>query len=747
MSVHVFGIRHHGPGSARALGAALAALQPDCLLIEGPPDAQAIVPLMMEATMQPPVALLIYLPDAPHRAVYYPFTDFSPEWQALRYGLSREIPTNFFDLPQGIQFASEPTESANQTGEAFATPVDLPPDPFALLATAAGFHDHEAWWEQQIEQRQDTTDLFAAVHEAMQALRAGTPPPKGNEALREAYMRQQIRAAMSEHFQTIAVVCGAWHTPALQLDGAETPSAKADAALLKGLPRVTVAATWIPWTNSRLALRSGYGAGITSPGWYAHLWQAPDRVTIRWMARVAQVLRAEGLDASAANVIEAVRLAEALAALRDLPMPGLAEMHEATQTVLCRGEETPMRLIRTRIEIGETLGTVPPATPAVPLLRDLTAQQRRLRLEMTPEIKTLDLDQRKALDLTRSYLLHRLHLLQIEWGKPYRAAKSAQGTFHEIWQLQWQVEFAVAIIEANVWGNTIEAAATAYARHLASTTRTLPQLTALLHQVILAALPAALDFVLAQVRDQAAVAADVQHLMLALPPLTEVARYTDVRQTNSAQLLPVISALFERVLVGLLPACQSLDDDAAATMTESIAAVQTSLLRLDDPQYTASWQGILARVIDDEGIHGLVRGVCCRLLLEAGILTSAAVEQHARHALSPATPAPQAAAWIEGVLRGNGEVVLAQDGLWQALDTWVCHLSADHFVGVLPLLRRAFAQFDASVRQRMGTKVKHLPTAGTATPLPGTASDHVLLDVARADLTLPILARLLGVAQ
>ncbi len=747
MSVHLFGIRHHGPGSARALRAALTALQPDCLLIEGPPDAQAIAPLMMEATMQPPVALLIYLPDAPHRAVYYPFTDFSPEWQALRYGLSREIPTRFFDLPQGIQFAHEPAETADQAAEAPATPVDLPPDPFALLAEAAGFHDHEAWWEQQIEQRQDTTDLFAAVHEAMQALRAVTPSPQGNEALREAYMRQQLRTAMSENFQTIAVVCGAWHTPALQLDGAETPSAKADTALLKGLPRVTVTATWIPWTNSRLALRSGYGAGITSPGWYAHLWQAQDRVTIRWMARVAQVLRAEGLDASAANVIEAVRLAEALAALRGLPMPGLAEMHEATQTVLCRGEETPMRLIRTRIEIGELLGAVPPTTPAVPLLRDLTAQQRRLRLEMTAEIKTLDLDQRKALDLARSYLLHRLRILQIEWGKPYQAAKSAQGTFHEIWQLQWQVEFAVAIIEANVWGNTVEVAATAYARHLASTTRTLPQLTALLHQVILAALPAALDFVLAQVQDQAAVAADVQHLMLALPPLTEVARYTDVRQTQSALLLPVISALFERVLVGLLPACQSLDDDAAATMTESIAAVQTSLLRLDDPQYTASWQGVLARVIDDEGIHGLVRGVCCRQLLEAGILTSAELERHARHALSPATPATQAAAWIEGVLRGNGEVVLAQDGLWHALDTWVCHLSADHFVGALPLLRRAFAQFDASVRQRMGAKVKHLPAAGTATPLPGTAPDHVPLDVARADLTLPILARLLGVSQ
>ena len=37
--VRVLGIRHHGPGSARALLRALAELEPDTVLIEGPADA------------------------------------------------------------------------------------------------------------------------------------------------------------------------------------------------------------------------------------------------------------------------------------------------------------------------------------------------------------------------------------------------------------------------------------------------------------------------------------------------------------------------------------------------------------------------------------------------------------------------------------------------------------------------------------------------------------------------------------
>ena len=65
MSTHLFGIRHHGPGCARSLRLALEALNPDIVLIEGPPDAQEVLPLMRHKAMTPPVALLIYAPDTP----------------------------------------------------------------------------------------------------------------------------------------------------------------------------------------------------------------------------------------------------------------------------------------------------------------------------------------------------------------------------------------------------------------------------------------------------------------------------------------------------------------------------------------------------------------------------------------------------------------------------------------------------------------------------------------------------------
>jgi hypothetical protein len=120
-AVHILGIRHHGPGSARSVVAALEALQPQAILIEGPPDADELIALAGHLEMQPPVALLIYRPDAPEHAVFYPFAVFSPEWQAIRWGLEKGVPVRFMDLPQRHRLALEMEEI-----EAKRVPVGIP---------------------------------------------------------------------------------------------------------------------------------------------------------------------------------------------------------------------------------------------------------------------------------------------------------------------------------------------------------------------------------------------------------------------------------------------------------------------------------------------------------------------------------------------------------------------------------------------------------------------------------------------
>ena len=213
--LHLFGVRHHGPGSARSLVRALQSVQPDIVLIEGPPDANDLLPLAAHAGLEPPVALLIYLPERPGAAVLYPMASFSPEWQAIRYGLEHSVPLRFIDLPQSLRMtAATPGESEGE-GEDEEDEEAAPArgDPLAPMAMAAGYSDAERWWDQLVESREGhDLEVFKAVHEMMSALRAalGEPMPL-LEQRREAHMRKCIRTAVAEKFARIAVVCGAWH--------------------------------------------------------------------------------------------------------------------------------------------------------------------------------------------------------------------------------------------------------------------------------------------------------------------------------------------------------------------------------------------------------------------------------------------------------------------------------------------------------------------------------------------------------
>ncbi len=739
MSIHVFGIRHHGPGSSRSLRAALAALRPDAILIEGPPDAEALIPLVLRAQMQPPVALLIYAPDEPKRGAYYPFAVFSPEWQALHFGLANHIPVQFIDLPQAHQLVMRADLPKREAGESPA----IQQDPLHWLAEAAGYSDGERWWEHMIEQRrahqsesEASADVFAGILEAMTALRAESPPDRDPmEAPREAHMRRAIRAAQKQGREKIAVVCGAWHTPALTEAALEANAAKADNEVLKGLPKIKVTATWVPWTYGRLTFASGYGAGIESPGWYHHLWETEQEVTIRWLTKVAHLLRDEDLDASPAQIIDAVRLAETLAALRERPIPGLPELNEAVQSVLCFGGTAPMRLIWNKLIVSDRLGEVPDDTPMVPLQQDVQREQKRLKLKPDTEPKEKKLDLRDETDRERSYLLHRLSLLDIDWGEQGLTTGREQGSFWEYWTLQWQPDYMVDLIEASQWGNTLYEAVTAYAKDAAAKISDLPTLTSWLREVLMAALPEATETLIGCLREKAALTSDVLHLMVALPPLAQIARYGDVRQTDKVVVESVLEGLISRIGIGLPVACASLDDDAAATMYEQINAAHGAIIRLDQEAFRRTWEGALRQIAEKPGLHGLVAGRCCRLLSDSGVFASEEAARRFGLALSLASDPAQAAAWIEGFLGGSGQVLLFDDGLWGMVDHWLSGLHPDVFTALLPLVRRTFATFSSPERAQMGQRVRR-----------GASSDFAptRFNAERAARVLPLLGQLLG---
>ena len=722
--VHVLGIRHHGPGSARAVASALAELDPEIVLIEGPPELDAVAPLAAAQGMRPPVAGLVYAVDAPSTANFYPMAVFSPEWVALRWALDHDREVRFLDLPANVALVLTDDDES-----------EAPMDPIRTLAEAAGFDDPERWWEDAVELRYHGLDVFAAVLDAMTTLREDHTPDLRTRR-REAAMRRVLRAALRSEARTIAVVCGAWHAPVLV--PSRFPSQTSDVQLLKGLRTTKVAATWVPWTSTRLARMSGYGAGIESPGWYHHLFTATDDVVTRWLVRVAHLLRREHMDVSSAAVIEAVRLAYSLAALRNRPHPGLPEVLESCQAVLCGGSDIPMRLVARKLLVGDILGGVPRETPMVPLAMDLAATRKRLRLKQSAAEQQLDLDLRTESHLARSKLLNRLLLLDVRWGEPAETART-KGTFRESWTLEWKPELEVALIEASGFGTTIESAATAVVAQRTADAD-IAELSTLVETTLTADLPAALAGVLAALDERAARQHDITRLMAAIEPMARVRRYGNVRRADTELVQRVLTGIVTRVAVGLPAACAALDEDAAEQVRDLVDGVQRGIGLLDQPELRQVWYTALRSVADRLSVPGIIAGRAVRLLLDAGLLDVADAGGRLSRQLSLAADATQAAGWLEGFLSGEAALLVHEPELLEIVDRWATSVDAELFDHLLPLLRRTFSDFTATERRDIGLRVKRIDRGAGAS---GVRADDSTLDHDRAALVVPRILELL----
>jgi hypothetical protein len=317
-----------------------------------------------------------------------------------------------------------------------------------------------------------------------------------------------------------------------------------------------------------------------------------------------------------------------------------------------------------------------------------------------------------------------------------KTAHGAKGTFHEIWQIEWKPEFAVAVIEASLWGNTVIEAAVNKVDADAGKATELPVLTHLVEGALLADLADAIPTLMSRVQQVAATSAEIPHLMEALPPLANVLQYGNVRKTDTSLVSQVVDELVTRICIGLPSACSALDDEAAQAMFDHIKAMENAVQLLKNDAHKDAWARVLGRLTGQDGVHGLVRGRACRLIFEcseADELTA----QYLSQALSPGTPAGNAAAWVEGFLHGSGQALIHHPRLWNLVNEWILSLPEDVFAKLLPLLRRTFSTFPAPERRQMGEFArlgKHVISTGL----------ELELDQRRAEKALTLVIQILG---
>ncbi len=686
---------------------ALKSIKPDAVLLEMPSDVRDALEMVQHKKMKPPVALLIYNPDNPAAASFYPFAEFSPEWQAVSYCLKNGIHLRCFDLPKENWLALEKTSQVGNSGEE-TNPEDLEirHDPLGYIGRLAGYADGERWWEEVVEKQGGQEHAFQAILELMTALRSELSLPESYETeLREAKMRQTIRETIEDKYHNIAIVCGAWHTPALT---SYPDSAKDDEKYLKKLKKVPVNYTWIPWTYERLATSSGYGAGVVSPAWYEMLFKNKrEKVLNLWMTRAAVLLRQQQMDASSAHIIEAVRLANTLAVIREQSIPGLQDMMEAAVSIFGGGYPEPVQVIEKELIVGTKMGAVPNELKNSPLRNDLEQQLKKMKMMKfwgVPGKSELELDVREEKGLEKSRFLHRMELLGIRWAekKKYAAQNSRLGS-KETWVLKWKPEMEMAIIEAGIWGNTLYDAVFNSVSNKIHSSADLSELTKLLKNTLKAGLPKLNGVLLKKIKNLATQSRDIFSLMEVLPDLVVILRYsaTDIYKTDSDTVRELLDEIIPRICISLPVLCSSLDAEAANDIWGRIKKVHEAIILFNVPEFTALWFEMLSKITEFEGIDGKIVGGVVRILNDFGSIPFEKTRNFLSGALSLGMDTQYSMRWLDGFLMESVTILLYNPDILSMIDMWLNELKENLFMEYVAIMRKVFSRFSVPERQKI----------------------------------------------
>jgi hypothetical protein len=760
-----FPVRHHSPTVARHLANALHGREPKIVFIEGPHEANDLIPFLVDAKTEPPVAIYSSYrddanvlglngvaspaPDIPARfAVWYPLTAYSPEYVAMKAAAVLGAEVVFIDLPHHALI--KPNEAREIAAKAPTRADDalLTSSRFyRQLAAAAGFKSWDEAWDTLFEdpygddpeayRRELATFCCAARLTADAATEAAL-----GTAERERHFRKVIAetlAARKVKPEQAAVVCGGFHL-FLDRDDPEPPPVP---------PAGTVYTTVVPYSFFRVSEMAGYGAGNRAPQFYQTCFdlsaegRAGD-IALEHAIAVLRQMRKGGEPLSTADAIAITHHAGMLARLRGRGHTTLDDIDDALITCCCKGdpadEGTKLRAAMDAAGIGTKIGKVTAKLGRLPIVNDFHAQLADLDLGgMLGKEKKLAvrLDKRDPLAARRSALLHRLVFL----GIPFAALASTGGDFsgtlfREDWQLKWDPKTEPALIEQNLYGDSVESAALNRLREAIAAAGANAGATC---DRLVRAVDMDLPDLVGIAEEAAGRAVDTDpafpSLAEALRHLAVLDRYASFRGLRREAVEGLLTRCYDRACFAL-PGSTAVPEEEQKGVVDGLVSVADILQRAEAGRYDRVLFAEATRRAARESPVPFLRGAFLGLLCEIRELPAEALAAEVA-GLAGAAPDLMITAGdlLDGMLAvSRTSILLGADALVGAVDDLLKAADWEPFLVMLPRLRAAFERLSRAQRDSLaGTVAKRygLGSAAEVRTLRGSLAATTL--VARLD--------------
>jgi hypothetical protein len=744
-----FPVRHHSPAVARHLEAVIQQRQPRLVFIEGPHEANDLIPHIIDGKTKPPIAIYscyrddgnvlglagIESPAAdipPRFAVWYPLLAYSPEYVALLAAKKIGAAVVFMDLPHHALIkpacgrmpeSTAPADEKPPAGQRIEQETDrliVESGFYQKLAEVAGYRSWDEAWDSLFESR-DFADAEAFRRELATfccASRTTSAPQRiqsDGTLERECFMWQTIQqtlAARKLKPGQVLIVCGGFH---LFLD-------RQDATPPPAPPAGTVYTTVVPYSFFRISELSGYAAGNRAPQFYQLGWELQrdgraDDLLVEHIVSVLKQTRKEGAVVSSADAIAACQHAVMLARLRGRPAPILDDIHDALITCCCKGDPAddgvPLLKAIDAADIGTKIGRVTPALGRLPIVNDFYAQLDDLGLgEVLGKEKRLvvDLDKREELPARRAVFLHRLHFLKVPLAELADAPSGdfATGTlFREKWALRWNPKIEAELIELSLHGDTVEAAALArlHEELAGDDVHAGPTCKRLVH-----AIDMDLPNLIREVEDRCSKAIDQDgrfaSLAQALTHLLVIDRYAVYRNLRRELLGELIDRCFDRACFAL-PEAASVPEDQQAEMVNALLALAEPVVRGDRPGLERSLFAEHVRKAAADSTVPFLKGAFLGMLAEIRELPAEALAAEVSAlARAPVDQMTTAGDFLDGIMAvSRTSILLGADALIAAIDELLGAADWDAFLVMLPRMRAAFERLHDRQRDSLAVKV------------------------------------------
>lgn len=734
-------VRHHSPACAMHVQKVIEAWQPDAILIEGPDTANEWIPVMVHEDTKAPFAVYYSYDDTTGMIsdekekykCYYPFLDYSPELAALRTGAKLGVFTAFVDMPYGDILAAskagkgllKETEKSNYNDDYLLSRSTYT----RMLCEKTGMRGFDEFWEKYFELEglyEDSETWFGHLLTHCKLSREHTPVEELQEEgclQREAYMAERILEIIDKRSfadpdtvketARILVITGGFHTPALAelLGQEEKQQGTEKKQKLRRVLAKDQGVYMMPYSMEAADALNGYASGMPFPGFYQSVWEqmaeseAYDKTVLQYIVSSGKMTRSKEGGISTYDEICACSMARGLAALRGKREPGAYELQDAVLSSFVKGEyniatDLPMRELR-RLMTGNQVGDLCKNANEPPILQDFREQCKKFGLNIGStlgEEVVLSIFSKKK-HRRMSMFFHRVDFLQTDFAKRMKGPNLQSGKDRnlmcEIWKYKWNTRVMSGLIDASVYGASIEEAILGLVNQELKKDLPAKESTLLLTRVFEMGLDARLERVQDRVHELLLKDTDFYSLTAALRTLTMLQELGTLYQ--SEMKLQDLIAVCCRKVIALLPAMTRVKDEDMGTCMEALKTLYQLTGRRSMESFTELREGymqVLHKMKQDTqiqpGVNGCIHGIlygCCQE-------EAAKVEQVCRGYLSGThDQLMKTAMFFRGLFYAAKDLAFVGDRFLQMLDDFLQQVPEEDFMKLLPELRMAFTYF------------------------------------------------------